>query len=287
MKVQEINLDVSSSGKKQPTAKKKKKRNFLWLKRITLLILFGSAIILLALSPLFNIRAIDVQGNQHYQKDEIVKITDITMGKNGFKTIGGDLASIFTLSYRNSEKKIKNSLPYIKDTNVKFALPNKVIIKVTERKPVGIVPYLGTNIVIDEERYVLDTIDNMGGSHLPLIKGINLQHYEVGQELKQEESQNLDLALRVIGAVNDSDKDENTNFIGLIDSIDVSDPAKVCLLVDSRLTVNFGDIEKIDSNEMDYKIKFLKQIFTDNLNKEAKGLLDFTTGGNPNFIPGG
>lgn len=287
MKVQEINLDLRSQGKKPLKQKKKNKRRFRGLKLITLLILFGSAIILLALSPLFNIRTIDVQGNEHYQKDDIVKITDITLGKNGFKTIGGDLASIFTLSYRNSEKKVRSSLPYIKDVAVKFVLPGKVLFKVVERKPAAVVPYLGTNIVIDEEKYVLDTIDNTSGRHLPLIKGVNLEHYEIGQELKPGEPQSLDLALRMIESINDSDNDTDAKIMDLTDYIDVSDVKKVCLLIDSRITVNFGDIEQMDSNEIDYKIKFLKQILTDNLNKGAKGLLDLTSGDNPNFIPGG
>jgi cell division protein FtsQ len=285
LKVQEINIDMRHKGKKPPIEKKKIKRKFRWLKFILILILSGSAIVYLALSPLFNITAIEVQGNQYYKKDDIAKITDITIGNNGFKTIGGDLSSIMTLRYRKSEKKIISSLPYLKDVVAKFVLPNKVVIYVNERKPLGLIQNLGTNLIIDEEKYVLDTIDNIQGSKLPLIKGVKIQHYEVGQELKSEDPENLDLAVKLTEAVNDADKDDKIVIAGLINYIDVSDGSKVYLLIDSRISVNFGNLLVTDSNQIDYKIRFLKQILTNSLNKEAKGFLDFSSGDNPKFLP--
>ena len=53
------------------------------------------------------------------------------------------------------------------------------------------------------------------------------------------------------------------------------------MFVDSRLVANYGDLYDIS-----YRIKMSKQIIQKNIDKNEKGILDFTKGDYPVFIPG-
>lgn len=281
MRTRQINEEFEANTYNRTKSKKKIKKKHFGLKFILVFILFSAVVVLLALSPLFTIRQITVSGGQHYKQDDVIAVSGIIAGNNGFKTIGSDLNSIFLLRYGNSEKSILKNLPYVKDVVVKYAVPDKVRIILTERKPICVVPYLGTNLLMDEEGYIIDTVNQGAGNYnLPLVKGLEFQRFELGQVLKVENSENLQAVIKTFGAITDSDKSDKVKILGLIKWIDVSDLKKICLFVDARITVNIGDMQ-----DLSYRISFLKQIYSRNLKPNDKGLLDFTTGENPNFIP--
>ena len=281
MRIQQINNGLESNTYNKMKSKKKFKKKHFRLKFILVFILFSTVIVLLALSPLCTIKQITVSGGQHYKQEDVVAVSGIVVGNNGFKTIGSNLNSIFSLRYGNSEKSILKNLPYVKNVVVKYAVPDKVRIILTERKPICVVPYLGTNLLMDEEGYIIDTVNQGAGNYnLPLVKGLKFEHFELGQPLKVDNSENLQAVITTFGAITDSDKSDKMKIFGLIKWIDVSDLKKICLFVDSRITVNIGDMQ-----DLSYRISFLKQIYSKNLKPDDKGLLDFTTGENPDFVP--
>ncbi|MCR4434520.1 MAG: FtsQ-type POTRA domain-containing protein [Clostridiales bacterium] len=278
MKVQEINRNINS--KKAGRNKKHNKKRLLWLKFLLAIIAFLSALILLALSPLFNINRIDVEGNQHYKSEDIASAANIVIGSNGFKTIGNDVKSLLLLRDGKAEKNILDSHPYIKEVKVKFNLPDKILISIWERTPVCLVPYHGTYLILDREGYVLDASDNVDKNGLPQVKGFKFDRYELGKELKVDNPDKFDALFKVIDTVESSDKESSFKMAGIINYIDVSDLSKVYLLLDSRIMVNLGGLD-----DLNYKVTFLKQIYQMNLKKSDKGLLDFTMGKNPRFMP--
>jgi len=266
--------------KKPGKTKKKFKRGRFWLKFILIIGLLSATLFLLAISPLFNIDGIEVKGNNHYSSAAIVEIADISTGSNGFKVIGKDLKSILSLRYGTAEKRILSSCPYIKDAEVRYAIPRKVYINIVERNPIGVIPYLGTSLLIDEEGYVLDTVKEPGKDKLITIKGFEFENYELGKKLVLENEYSLENAVDVMKAMEDSDKNDRFKILGLVEGVDVSDGENIRLFVDSRLVVNLGDLQDIS-----YRIGVVKEILQKNLKKKERGLLDFTTGENPIFTP--
>ena len=144
----------------------------------------------------------------------------------------------------------------------------------------AVVPYLGTSLLIDSEGYVLDTVKSDEEIELPAIKGLKFESYELGKELNVQNKTCLKKVFKVLGAATDSDREDKFNLFRIIDSVDVNEENRVCLSVDSRIIVNFGDLSDIN-----YRIRLLKQLLVKNLKASDRGLLDFTTGDNPIFMP--
>lgn len=279
MKVQEINLKSEPQMKKTARAKKKFIRRLFWLKFILILLLFAGTLVLLALTPMFNITQMEVRGNKHSTREDILGATDLAAGRNGFKTIGSNVRNILTLRYGKAEENILKSDPYIKQAVVRYVIPNKVVIDITERIPVCTVPYLGTNLLMDREGYIVDTLQDTGNRSFPAVKGLNIKSFAPGKKINVDKPEALDSAIKVMEAMENSDRTDEFKIYGLLKWIDVSDVDNIRLLIDSRITVNIGDLQDIK-----YRIIFLKRIYTGNLKKEDKGYLDFTSGTNPRFI---
>lgn len=266
--------------KKQRKSDNEYKNSYNWIKFIVVFVLLGITLGLLAYSPLFNITQIEVVGSKHYEKGTIVDLIDMSVGNNVFRYMGTDLKSIFTFRYRDVEEKIKRNCPYVKEAKVKLLLPSKVLVEIKERSPIGVIPYLGTSLLMDKEGYIIDTLENGEECSLPIIKGIEFEHYELGQKLDVKNPGSKKKALEVINIVKKSDMNSQFKIYKQIESIDVSDINKVCLFIDSRLVVNLGNLE-----DLRYRINALKHIYLKNLKKDDKGLIDFTIGDNPIFIP--
>lgn len=276
MKVQEITVKDQQAIKKLIKRKKRMKI----IRRIVFTVLLFVTLVLLALSPLFNIIKIEIQGSKHYKESDIISATDIMTGNNGFKTLGKSIQNILTLRYRNAEKDILKNHPYIKEVRVNYILPGKISILIREREPFAVVPYLGANLLIDKEGYVFDTLSDVKQLKIPLLIGLDFERYEIGQALKTKNSKGLNLANTLMDTIQKKDEDQKFKLMKLIKSVDITDPVNIYFIVDSRIKVNFGELDNLD-----YRIDALRQIYTTGLKKEDRGLLDFTTGKYPGLRP--
>ncbi|HHV96446.1 MAG TPA: FtsQ-type POTRA domain-containing protein [Clostridiaceae bacterium] len=262
------------------TSDNKTKRNRIKIEIIFVLLLFVIVLFMFIMSPIFNISDIIVDGSSHYTAQEIINASGISIGENGFKNIGGNYKHYILFRYGQAEKNIISSLPYVKDVVVKYIIPNKVIINIEEREPVVLIPYLGTYLLTDRHGYVVETVSNPEEYNFPKIKGLKFSGYEIGQPLEIVNEKNFEDLILLIDTLTNEDKSDNFKITELINSIDISDKNNIHLTIDYRLAVNFGSIEQID-----YKIKSLKQIFNKGIGKDEKGFLDFATGPYPVFIP--
>lgn len=265
---------------KQMKTEKKVNSVNLWLKFILIFIISFVIIVLIALSPLFNVNSIEVYGNKHYENSEIIDGSLISGGTNAFKVIGANIKSILNLRCTNAEINIMKFFPYAKNVVVKYKLPNKVEITIEERVPLALIPYMGTSLVIDQEGYVVDTQKNEQKYKLPLIKSLKFDNYELGQKLEVHNNESLNNAIKVLNEINLIDKTGEFKLLDSVNSIDAGDAGQICMFIDSRIAVNLGDLQ-----DLTYKIRFLKQIYYKNIGKNEKGLIDFSTLDNPVFIP--
>jgi hypothetical protein len=81
-------------------------------------------------------------------------------------------------------------------------------------------------------------------------------------------------------SIKESDINDNTKLADMVTSVNVGDINNISATFESRITVNFNRLEK-----MDYRLAFLKKIYFNYLKKDDKGILEFTDDGKYSFKP--
>lgn len=278
LKIRRIKAKREVLPEKQKRSKKRSGKKRTGLKYMLLTLLFLIAVVIFALSPVFNIKKIEVRGNSNIKSDDIISASNIIIGSNGFKVIGSSIGNIFSLRYGKAEESIKKSQPYVKRVSVRFSIPDKVIIDLTERKPMCYVPYMAKKLVMDDEGYILD--ENKAFKGIFTLEGLKFERYEIGQVLEVEKKSSLEYIKKLMDSIKESDKNNNTKLAGMITSVNVGDINNISATLESRVTVNFNRLEK-----MDYRLAFLRKIYFNYLKKEDKGILEFTDDGKYSFKP--
>jgi cell division protein FtsQ len=229
----------------------------------------------------FNIKSVEVIGSKHYATSDILRLSNIYIGSNWFKNIGLNFKDIFTFRDSKAEGYILKSRAYIKNVKVNYQISGTVKITIVEREPKIIIPYLGANLILDNEGSILDIVNGSKDDHLPLVKGIKFNNYELGNILESKNPENYAALFKILKIVEDLDRKNNKKLFPLIINIDVSDLEKLSLNIESRILAIMGT--KDDLNE--YRFTYLREIFFSRTKKEDKGVLNFTNGANPIFTP--
>jgi len=99
----------------------------------------------------------------------VIEASGLVIGNNWFKSNSVNLKG-YLLSDQLMRKPLLNRCPYLKSAIVKIDFTGVVRIEVTERDPVALVPYMGANLVIDNECFVLALSSNAEDEKLPVIK---------------------------------------------------------------------------------------------------------------------
>jgi len=260
--------------------KKNKHRKFArFIGFLTLLILIIGTMVLIALSPTFNIDTISVSGNSRYETEDIIRASCIKVGVNGFGNLGPGFEHILSLRYADAESSIKKSLPFVKDAVVKYVIPDTIRISLLERKPFCYVQYFGAYILVDREGFAVETVSIP--KEFPIIKGLNITGLEIGHALLLDEFEKFERVAALIDTIKQSDLESEPNLLGSADYFEVSG-REIHFLLDSRIMIKIDD-----RNDTLYTVELLREIVVKNIPEDEKGILDFTQGKNPTFTPGG
>ncbi len=241
------------------------------------IVLVSSTLLIAAMSPVFTVKEIKVYGNTHCIDLDIISTSGIIEGENALRHIGGSIAEIITLRYGQAEESIKQRFPYIGKAVVKYIIPGTVVIRISERKAAAAVTCSGGYLLVDRKAHVVESV--VEKPSLPVIDDLSFISFKLGQALELEDMSRFDGIIGLIETIRASDSGEKA---GLLDSIQYfrSADKEIHFLVDSRIYVIFpagGDIE--------YNIRLLREIVFNNLALREKGVLDFTMGSEPVFIP--
>lgn len=235
-------------------------------------------LVFLTFSPYFNIESIDVIGNESFDRQTIVKTSGVEIGTNGFRKSSMLPTDGFGLKMVNAGRKIIAAFPLIKSADVCFHPPNRVVIRIGERKPLFLIPYMGAFLVVDEESYVLRTVKIQADIKIPVLQGISVNNCEPGRQMNTDDQDRFADAVLLAAVISNSDNKDKLDLWSRISSIDMKDRSGCKLLLDSKIRVNLGE-----PGRYVYNIDYLKQIFFKHVNKNDKGMIDFTTGENPIF----
>lgn len=146
VKQKEEKKDLKSSNKHSNN--KRSKKNIL-KKKITFFIssilLIGIVIIFAFTAPIFNIKKIEVEGNNIVAKENIISLSELKTGENIFKFNGNSII-----------QKIKEN-KYVEDIKVKRILPGTVKIIIQEREIKYQIGLINSFVYIDKNGYILET----------------------------------------------------------------------------------------------------------------------------------
>ena len=263
------------------TEKSKRVRAATIVRILIITVVSAGALFLLSRASLFSISAIDVTGIQYYSKSQIIDISGLSIGQNGFQALGmQNIFDFFALRCTKVEKDIIESCPYVKKVYAKYRMPDKILIEIEERSRSVVIPYQGFGLLLDDEGYVIDVVRDHQDTGLPIVRGVSFDKYALGSKLVAESDMYIDIVITLISAIRQSDMDTADKLSNVIDSIDVSDLKNIKLFIGDRFVVNLGD-----GSDIYYRVSALREIYYDGLTSGERGIIDFSRGNKPFFEP--
>lgn len=248
---------IGSNSRKRKNKEDKIEKNNTGLKFLIFflfLIIIGLSIGIL-FSPAFNLNEIIISDGINVKKEEISNIINVKYGEN-----------ILKQNYKTLKKDVK-SLPYIADAKIKIRFPDKLEINYTERKPYAFVKYLESYFVVDKFGYLLEIKKDKENIDLPVIYGIDVDEYKLGEKFSDTSSVKLKNVVTLIETA------EQREFKYTIREINYEEISEVKIWLDSQeIEIIYGQIDK---NIISEKLKYLEQIL-ENLNGK-KGRLDVSS----------
>ena len=238
--------------KQQQIAIKKKKAILKIVKVLTLIIVIIGVSIYVALSPLFNIKEINVTGNSKLSKEEIISLSELKTDENTFK-----------VSKKNIKNKVKANA-YIENVKIRRKLPDKVEIIVVERVATYMIPFANSYIYIDNQGYMLEITSQK--AEMPAIVGISTPEEELheGQRLISEDLVKLGEVLQIMESANANE------LVDLITKIDISNRQDYILTLEKeKKAIHLGDVSNLST-----KMAYVKKILNDEKGVEGEILVN-------------
>lgn len=233
--------------KKQRQILKKKKRIKLMLKFTALLIIIIAGIIFALVSPIFNIKEINVSNNNQINTETIISLSQLNSGQN-----------IFKFNKNKVNKNIKTNA-YIESVEIKRKLPNKVQIQIEERKQEYNVEFLNGYAYINNQGYILQISEEKQA--LPTIQGISTPDEQIveGNRLNSEDLEKLEVIIQIMNICKNYELDSK------ITNIDISTKDEYTLyLEEEKKTIYLGDKSNLSN-----KMLYVQVIIEENRGKEG------------------
>jgi len=242
--------EPKKASKTQPKKKKKvntKKSKI--LKWTIFVALFITAILIVLLSDLFNIKEIIVINNSKISSQEIINLSTLKVEENMFKT---------------TNKKIIEGIktnPYIENIKISKKLSGSVVLDIKERIATYIIELDNGYAYINNQGYILEI--SAIKLEVPNIKGISTEKENIvaGNRLNVEDLKKLDTVIQIMKTA------EDKQLSKLITGFDITDNSNYILTLETeKKTVYFGDNSKVNE-----KILWIEYGIQEN--KDIEGIL--------------
>lgn len=209
---------------------------------LLLIILLIGGLIYFVLSPVFNVKAIDVVNNSKISSEQIISMSEISLNANMFK-----------FSKKEVKEKISSN-PYIEDVNIsRNIFSNKVKIDVKERTATLMLEYGNSYVYINNQGYILEISPIKIDS--PIIKGYvtHLEDVKPGNRLSKDDLERLEVVLKIIETA------QSAGLENLITTIDIKNKKEFVMVLESEdKTVYLGNCTDL-STQMLYVKEMLQR----------------------------
>ena len=247
--------------KKQAQVKRKKKKIKRIIKWTTIFLLIIGGIVFALVSPIFNIKEIQVTNNNQIATETIVSLSQLQVGQN-----------LFRFNKNKVEKEIETN-PYIESVDIKRKLPNKVEITVEERNRNYNVEFLNGYAYINNQGYILEISEQK--LDLPVIQGITTEADQIvaGNRLNTEDLEKLEVVIQIMNICKSYELEKKVTAINITDKSNY-----IIYMEEEKKTIYLGD-ERNLSNKMLYVPTILEE------NQGKEGTIYVNGDVNNNFKP--
>ena len=235
--------------KKQEMARRKRKRVLRVIKYLTLLAIIIGGIVYTLLSPIFNIKNIEVYGNSKISSDTIISLSGLSINQNIF--------SFWTSDIKDAIK--QNA--YIDKVQISRKIPDKIEISVQERVATYMLTLGNAYVYINNQGYILEITSKKHA--VPVIIGYNTPAEEIveGNRLNETDLEKLNDVLKIMEAASSGDN----KLAELITQIDISDKNNYILDISSeKKKIYLGDVSDLST-----KILWINKILKDEEKNEG------------------
>lgn len=234
--------------KVQKRKQKKKKRIKMILRLTMLILLIIGSMAFAMISPIFNIKDIEVLNTNILSKETIISLSGLTINQNLFRFLKLDV-----------EKSIKEN-PYVEDVKINRKLPNKIQIEVKERQRNFNLQFLNGYAYINNQGYILEISEDK--QNMTILKGMETKEEDIvpGNRLCNNDLEKLESVIKIMTVAKENELDNK------ITSIDISNKSEyIIYLEEEQKTVYLGN-----DNNLNTKILYVKKIIEDEAGKEGK-----------------
>ena len=206
----------------------KKKVAIFITKWTSIIALIVGGMIFLTTTPIFNIKNINIVGNNQVTYDQIVSLSELSKDTNIFKN-----------SKSKIEKNIKTNT-YIKKVTIKRRLPDTIEITVEEKQKMFMLQFVNGYAYIDNQGYILEIVNKK--TDLPILKGYSTSEDEIseGNRLCSDDLEKLENSIKIMQAVKE---------VGIeykITNIDIANKKEYSLYIESeKKKIYLGDASNL------------------------------------------
>lgn len=244
--------------------KSKNNKNGGKIKIIFVFIILIILIILILVSGVFNIKTIEVIGNQKISSDKIISLSSLELYTN-----------IFNFNKNEIKEKIKENA-YIEKVEVSRKIPNTVEIKVEERIPRYMLQFADSYVYINNQGYMLEISNEK--ENIPILIGFttDLSNIKAGNRINIQDLKKMDMVIKIFEAARSN---ELGNFVT---KIDISNEKNYTIILENEgKKVYLGDCSDLNT-----RILYLKSILEASSGKRGEIFLNVDLNSeNPYFRP--
>lgn len=258
-KLQENQKKIS---KKQAQILRKKKKIKRIIKWTTLFLIIIGGNIFALVSPIFNIKEIQVYNNEQISVETIISLSQLKLEQNLFK-----------FNTNKVEEKIKSN-PYIESVKIKRKIPNKIEIAIEERQKTYNVQFLNGFAYINNQGYILE-ISEQKEENKPVIQGISTELEQIveGNRLNIEDLEKLETVIQIMNICKNYELDSK------VSSIDITNKTNyIIYMEEEKKTIYLGDESNLSN-----KMLYIPAILGENIGKD--GIIYLNGDINNNFKP--
>lgn len=242
---------MTRSRKRNPA--KNRQRQLNKLQSLFFIVLLVVAGYIFLQSSVFAIKEVKITGLETLQDSEIRKMAGINLGINTFK-----------LSLNVVESRVEIQ-PMVKAVTVRRSYPDTIVIAITERKAVALVPLNSDFMALDQDGYFLYKVSDYSKANLPIITGLRLGTLTPG---KQIVNPGLTTALKFLQKM-------DIRLVSQLSELNVADPQMIIMYNLEGAEIRLGAAESIDQ-----KLGLIMETLRKAGNRKIK-YIDITYAGKP------
>lgn len=243
--------------------RKRRRGGFSFIYKLLTFVVICAAIAV-ALTLFFKVEDITVTGNARYTEETIIAASGIEYEDN-----------MFLMNKYNASDAITSALPYIETVQIRRALPDGLIIAVTECSAPAAITHNGKAWLLSTQCKVVDSKPASAASQYAQVVGITLTDAAVGLPITADEASaaSEELLRQLLPLLTDK------NMLSDVQKIDFSDESLLTLRYLDRF-----DVTLRRDADLNYKLNYLLAV-VERLEVNEKGRIDMTQEDKASFIP--